>query len=473
MENIMTSAVALDLGSTRIKAVQMSQNGHLGEIVEVAAPPLTEAGLIMEGDAMAYINDAIHVLNEAFLNLPNDTPIGIASQRSSFLLWDKITGQPVTPLISWQDRRAYDWCTNHQNAFSGLELLTGLFLSPHYAGPKLAYLLSTDSRLKKAAARGNILFGTLETFFLWKLTQGNYHQTDLSMASRTLMADPLKNQWSKRLLSFFDIPLSVLPEIVPTFGRNIPLSSGGRLTSSVADQAASFLGSIGSYDGGVIVNLGTGGFVIHATGEKMKHMPGYLSGPLFCSPRMGKQYAIEGTINGIGYTMSQQICEHVELMDIDMIPSVFCLPDYSGAGAPLWVADLEFLMSEGAECLSPEDSKRIVMEGIIFRINQILQDICGLQNNPDILLSGGLSSEEFLCKGLAACTGHTVLKPKQKETTLLGAGKLALGLAKNSVSLSPVEVPGNAGIYLKDKYLQWKTWLTNEIDQHKSLKYKV
>jgi len=298
--------------------------------------------------------------------------------------WDKITGKPVTALISWQDRRAYEWCEERRGAFPGLESFTGLFLSPHYAGPKLAYLLSTDNQLRKAAARGNILFGTLETFFIWKMTKGKYHQTDLSMAARTLMADPGKSRWSERLLSFFDIPQLLLPEIVPTFGWSIPLDSGGTLTSSVADQAAGFLGSAGSHDNTVLVNLGTGGFVLHDVGKEMKHIPGYLSGPLFCSPGMDKEYTVEGTVNGIGHSMSMQADGHIELPDQDNIPSLFCMPDYSGAGAPLWLPDMGLLLSENEETLSPEHKKihavafsqrpkAIVLAGPTPRANTLLK----------------------------------------------------------------------------------------------------
>lgn len=131
----MTIAVTLDMGSTRIKAAHLTEKGNLIQIIGIDAPSLTGKELIREGDAIAYTDTAIQVLQKSLKGLPKDIPIGIASQRSSFLLWKKESGKPVTPLISWQDRRANNWCTEHQNKFFDLESYTGLLLSPHYAAP--------------------------------------------------------------------------------------------------------------------------------------------------------------------------------------------------------------------------------------------------------------------------------------------------------------------------------------------------
>jgi len=473
----MTTALALDLGTTRIKAAHLTEKGKLIQIIGIDAPALTGKELIREGDALAYTDVAIRLLQKSLNGLPKDIPIGTASQRSSFLLWEKDSGKPVTPLISWQDRRANDWCIKHQNKFFDLESYTGLLLSPHYVGPKLAYIFSQHPDLKKAANIGKLLFGTLDTFLIWQLTNGKYHQTDLSMAARTLMADPRKGEWSEPLLKFFDIPSLILPEIVPTFGRRIPLNTGGILTASVADQAAGVFSIIDRYSNAVLVNLGTGGFVIYPIGSEMKHISGYLCGPILNDPNQQKIYALEGTINGIADALSQQTPEPVILTEADYAPESFCLPDTSGAGSPFWRADIPFSISSGAGNLTPENLKRVVIEGIIFRINQILQDI--LIHNPAfeavlcrgkplclprIILSGGLSAENFISHGLASCTGFHVMKLKEQETTLTGAAMLAIQLNADKQEIVnadyiQVQINGKEGEYLKEKFLKWKIWL--------------
>ena len=234
-------AVALDLGSTRVKCGVLDDTTGLVDVHAVDAPPLSGTGLVRECDAAEYFETARTLLTRTLDGLPPDISVGIASQRSSFLLWQADTGDPVTPMISWQDRRALEWCEAHASYNKKLVRQTGLLLSPHYAGPKLAHLMAVDETLSRAARTGKLRFGTLETYFLWRSTGKRVHVTDLTMASRTLLADPRTGVWSPEWLKAFGVSATLLPSIVSTRGRGEVLDGGGVVTASVTDQAASVL----------------------------------------------------------------------------------------------------------------------------------------------------------------------------------------------------------------------------------------
>lgn len=455
----MTVAVAMDLGSSRIKAARLQADGRLTKPVAADAPPLNGTGEVRQGSAQAYLDAAEAVLQEAVSPCRTDIPVAIASQRSSFLLWEKATGRPVTPLISWQDRRAHPWCQANQQRYHPLAGITGLPLSPHYAGAKLAHLFSRDARLKAAATDGRILFGTLESCLIWRLTGRRRHQTDLSMAARTLLADIHQGRWSTRMLAFFDLPGQFLPEIVPTTGHRIPLSCGGQLAVSLADQAAGLTAADQDAGRAIAVNLGTGGFVMAATGQRIEHLPGYLTAPVRQDEDKAVSYALEGTINAIGPALADHPGPDPALGHQDPAPECFCLPDSAGVGAPFWRADVSLPFSRAARECPPALKRLIIMEGIIFRVSRMVEDFKTTRPFTRLLVSGGLSALSFITKGLAACTGLQTEIGLEPEATLWGAASMAAARSLPSPTTTAVKISPGQGRYLKAKFDQWKIWV--------------
>jgi len=451
----MIKAIALDLGTTRIKAALLDDHGSLLDVMTTDAPGLSGEDPVRESDSLAYANAAQSLL--AQLSCTENPPLGIASQRSSFLLWERKTGQPLTPLISWQDRRAAQWCCQLESVEEEIIQRTGLRLSAHYAGPKLAFLFEHHPELARKAANNEILFGPLDCFLIWKWSGGRLHHVDLSMASRTLLADPVKGQWSKRLTDLFGVHLDMLPKIVPTVNRHDALDFGFVVTSSIADQAASTLAVLGGEKGDILVNLGTGVFVLQHTGTVLKRITGYLSGPLGKFPA-GAVYAIEGTINGGGPTADRFTRDKAILPCEDPTQDAFALPDEAGIGAPHWRPRIQMTFSEGARQLEGTDLKRIVLEGVIFRIKEIITDLTSAAPPGRILLAGGLARDPFLGQGLASCLNQEVLVCQEQEGTLLGAAKMASGLDL-CASSSKIIIPSQQGRYLAEKYAQWQRWM--------------
>jgi glycerol kinase len=455
----MTIAVAVDLGSSRIKAAGLQADGRLTQPIAAEAPPLGGRQGVRQGSARDYLAVAGAVMQEILESSPAAIPVAIASQRSSFLLWESATGDPLTPLISWQDRRAQAWCQARMERYGPMAATTGLPLSPHYAGAKLAHLFERDPRLKTAAANGRALFGTLECYLIWHLTDGRCHQTDLSMAGRTLLADIHRGAWSPQMLAFFDLPAGFLPGIVPTAGRDTPLVCGGRLAASLADQAAGLMAADPDAGRTIAVNLGTGGFVMAATGRRAARLPGYLTAPVHQNADGTVDYALEGTINAIGPALAAHPGGAPTLDIDDPAPDCFCLPDSAGVGAPYWRADIELPFSKAAANSSSTRRRRIIMEGIIFRVCRMVDDFLKIQPFTKILISGGLSAEPFIAQGLAACSGLEVASAMEPEATLWGAAVLAAARPIPPPVAKAITRPPGRGRYLKAKFEHWKTWV--------------
>lgn len=453
-------AVGLDLGSTRIKAALMQADGRLTDLRYTEAPLLDGKDPVCEGDAEAYVAAAENLLLQVVEGLGREGPVAVAAQRSSFLLWEKTSGGPVTPLISWQDRRAGSWCKAHRETYDSLNSATGLPLSPHYAGPKLAVLFSESSRLKSRATAGEVLFGTLETYMIWRMTGGRIHRTDFSMAARTLMADVQKGAWDPQLLGFFGIPANILPDIGPSAGVKIPFPGGSHFAASVSDQAAGLLTLLsGAGLPSLGISLGTGGFVMADLGDRIFYHSDYLTTPVLSFQDGDRRYALEGTINAIGPALSMYPGASAEMNETDPFPELYCLPDSTGVGAPYWQAEQGMRFSEPVGRIPPEAARRAVMEGIIFRVCRILEDFHKINNFRQLRVSGGLSSEPFIVQGLAACSGFPVCVVGEKEATLWGACRLAAQKKVHPPDATPVELPKGSGGYLKTKYIRWRIWV--------------
>jgi len=241
----LSAALALDLGTTRVKLGVLRDDGALELLEERDAPPPRGAGALREVDALAYAAVVESALG-AFA-APRGTRFGLASQRSSFLVWGADDLVPRTPLVSWQDRRAAAWCAAHASLAPRVAELTGLPLSPHYLGPKLAVLLDERPELRAGLADASLRVGTLETWLVARW--GGRLETDLSMAARTLLVDVAAGDWSDELLGLFGIPGDALASVEDSAPRTLELENGLVLAASLADQGAGLIAAVATTTG--------------------------------------------------------------------------------------------------------------------------------------------------------------------------------------------------------------------------------
>lgn len=457
--NASSTAAALDLGSTRIKLALGGDDGRLGEPRFVDAPALAGEQPVREFEADEYRARVEKLLAQ----LPQGARLAIASQRSTFVLWERANGRPVRRAISWADRAAADWCAAHEELGRRIPSMTGLLLSPHYVGPKLARLLELEPTLARRMRRREVLFGTLETYLLWHWSAGAAHETDASMAARTLLADARDCVWSSELCDAFGVPREALPSIVPTSGRDLELSNGLRLVASLSDQAASVLAMLPrDDDSGVLINLGTGSFALRPTASSFSPTPGLLAGPIHADAH-SRTYALEGTLNAGGATLARLGPPEHELASRDEFPDAFCLPDENGIGAPHWLPTRSFELSPAARALTPAQQRAIVLEGLTFRLRELIEALFPHSAPNRVVLSGGLAHDPVVAATLAAVLSRPIELSTEPESTLLATARLAAGLAPFSAPATQLVSPAPQHAWLAAKYAHWRTWLASTL----------
>jgi glycerol kinase len=458
MDHALISAIALDLGTTSIKSGLLDRQGNLQHIVNEPAPTIVSHHGCYESDALDYVKVAEEVLKKCMAQTNCKPPLGFCSQRSSFLIWDKVSGDPVTPLISWQDDRGASCCDRLHAATDSIHKLTGLRLAAYYFAPKLNVLLHENPTWREKLVRGDWLVGTLDTFLIWRWTHGQHFVTDASMASRTLLMEIHQQQWSDTLCRLFDIPYTILPHIKPSIGLNLSLDKGLTLQASVGDQSAALIASLTGKPDEALINLGTGGFVIRSLAKNALAFDGYLQTLVYQNKNQQAHFAVEGTLNSIAAALAPypvKDCCSKDLASND----IFCLAEPSGLGAPYFRKDWGIYFSQSVSNLSTQQITALLLEAIIFRVARILEDFHCHSPLTRAYLSGGLSELSCLQHGIAQCVTFPVFHLQQKEASLLGAALLACRL-KTKYRQQPKRIatePGNSA--LSEKYHQWKKWL--------------
>lgn len=458
MTHTLIPAVALDLGTTSIKAAFMDCRGNLQHIITQPAPAIDSRNGRYESNAMDYAHIAGAVLRECMAQTGGNLPLGLCSQRSSFLIWDKTSAQPVTPLISWQDDRGAGCCARLHEQEDTLHQLTGLRLTPYYFAPKLSILLQENPPWRDKLVDGQWLVGTLDTFLIWRWTHGRHFLTDASMAARTLLMDIRELQWSDTLCRLFDIPRSILPPIKPSTGLNLLLDTGLTLQASVGDQSAALIASLSGSPTEALVNLGTGGFVIRSLAGNEAAFNGYLQTLVYQNGNRPAQFAIEGTLNSIAAALAPYPVKDCCIGDLAN-NDIFCLAEPSGLGAPYFRSDWSIHFSQSISGLTARQIAALLLEAIIFRVARILEDFHRRAPLTQVYLSGGLSGLPCLQSGIAQCAPCPVFHLQQKETSLQGAALLAGGSGITCHRETQAVKIAQHNTALVKKYRHWKNWL--------------
>ena len=461
----MISAIALDLGTTSVKAGLLDSRGALSHIVSRPAPHITVNGGRYESDALAYAETAGQVLAACVVDASGCTTLGLCSQRSSFLVWEQDTGQPLTPLISWQDDRGAASCDALRDSEGLIRALTGLPLAPYYFAPKLRVVLQHNPDWRDRLERGELRAGTLDTFLIWRWTGGTHFITDASMAARTLLMDIRQQCWSPALCDLFGIPVQILPQITSSSANNLCLDNGLLLQASVGDQSAALIAGIDEGRAEALVNLGTGGFVVRYLHGGETAADGYLSTLVYRDARA--HVAAEGTLNSIAAALAPYPageCSPADLASDD----IFFLAEPSGLGAPYLHSGLGLRFSRPVEHLPPRRIAALLLEAVIFRVARILEDFHRDSALERVYLSGGLSGLACLQQGIAQCVPFEVYRLDQRDSSLQGAALLAAGIAPASHRKAARVLPESAGTALPEKYRRWKAWLDGLLAQQAS-----
>jgi len=457
------SAIALDTGTTSIKGGLLDRHGQIEHIVIKPAPKISVNGGRYESDALAYAEVADRVLAETQAQANGCKTFGLCSQRSSFLIWEKSTGKPITPLISWQDTRGAVSCDALRVQEEYIRSLTGLPLTPYYFAPKLRSMLLENPDWLERLVGGELLAGTLDTFLIWRWSGGKHHVTDASMAARTQLMDIRLLQWSPELCGLFGIPMHILPQIMPSAGMDFLLDSGLILAASVGDQSAALIASVREDRAEALVNLGTGCFVVRYLPQEYMNaeefaLYGYLHSLVYQDDHRHLHFAIEGTLNSIAPALAPYPIDECRVEDLAK-DDILCLAEPSGLGAPYFRNDLGVIYSLPVDHLPQSRIAVLLLEAVIFRIARILEDIQHEAPIERVYLSGGLSGLPCLQIGIASCVTFDVFLLRQSESSLLGAASLAAGMNRANCRESEKLSAGSETRSIRTKYGRWKEWL--------------
>jgi glycerol kinase len=464
------SAIALDLGTTSIKAGLLDCHGELCNLLACPAPGISVNGGRYESDALAYAAAAERLLDDCIAEAGNCTTLGLCSQRSTFLVWEQSTGQPLTALISWQDNRGSASCAALQTHRNAIHRISGLPLTQYYFAAKLRVVLQENPGWMERLQRGELRAGTLDTFLIWRLTGGRHFTTDASMAARTQLMDIREQEWSAQLCKLFDIPIELLPELKSSTCIGLRLDNGLVLQASVGDQSAALYASVREYQPEALVNLGTGCFAIRYLPDGTSSSDGYLQTLVYQDRHRHPHFAIEGTLNSVAAALAPypvNLCRYEDLAADD----IYCVAEPSGLGAPYFASqrfaaclpdplhvDSGVQFSRSVAHLTRQRIAGLLLEAVIFRVARILEEFSREHAIERVYLSGGLSELVCLQQGIAGCVPFEVHHLNQHESSLHGAALLAAGMGP-ACGRSSVRIPAADNTALRTKYTGWKSWL--------------
>lgn len=373
---------------------------------------------------------AMQLASAALSQNINIVSAGLATQRSSIVCWDKTTGTPLSPIISWQDRRTAHSIKSLGDQADTIHASTGLVLSPHYGASKLAWCMMHNEHVNSALKRNTLAWGPLASYLTFQLTQQQYYQVDIVNAMRTLLANRHTLAWDERLCNLFAIPMPSLPTIkfnradfgsIQINNRRIPLQL------VTGDQPAALFSNGMPRKNHAYINIGTGAFIQYPSSSPNTNSPTLLHSPILVDEEQ-RIFSIEATVNGADsalhwaasllgiptQTWHAQISQWMEQFDLDL----FFLNGIGGLGSPYWRADFGSIFSgEG----SAQEKMCAVVESIVFLLVKNLHAIAQLGHSVDgIIISGGVSHINGLCQNLSNLTNLIVTKPSQIDATAKG-----------------------------------------------------
>lgn len=443
--------LALDQGTTSSRAMLID---HSGAVIAKAQKEFRQIfpfpGWVEHNPQEIWSTQA-SVASEVLAHsgiAPNEiAAIGITNQRETTVIWDRKTSQPIANAIVWQDRRTTELCQSlkDKGLESAIRQKTGLLLDPYFSGTKVHWLLHHVPGAMEKAKRGELAFGTIDTWLVWKLTGGKQHVTDVSNASRTLMFNIHTKCWDEEILKILDIPESILPRVASSsevYGEtNSSLFSTPIPIAGIAgDQQAALFGQACFKPGMVKTTYGTGCFMLMNTGNKPVESKNNLLTTIAYEVRGNLEYALEGSVF-IGGAVVQWLRDNFNLIkkssDIQRLAAsvpdnggVYFVPAFTGLGAPYWDPYVRGMIMGLTRGTLAGHVARAAIEGTAFQVSDVLHamEIDSGIHIDQVRVDGGAVQDSLLMQFQADLLGVPVVRPKMTELTALGAAFLA-GLA--------------------------------------------
>jgi len=447
----MTYVLALDQGTTSSRAILFTQEGDLAAVAQKEFTQFYPQPGWVEHDPMEILTSQMACAVEALGKVgarPRDlAAIGITNQRETVIVWDRATGKPIHSAIVWQDRRTAAFCADLEKSGAGdnISNRTGLVIDPYFSATKVRWILDNVEGARARAERGELAFGTVDSWLIWHLTSGHRHVTDVTNASRTLLFNIVEGKWDPELLRIFGIPASLLPEVAWSSERvgevTTSLGLGGVAIAGIAgDQQAALFGQLCWSPGEAKNTYGTGCFLLQNIGNQFIRSKHKLITTIAASTQRRLEYALEGSVF-IGGAVVQWLRDNLRLIgssaEVEALAAgepdaggVVFVPAFVGLGAPHWDPHAGGLLIGLRRDTRPGHIARAALESIAFQVADVLEAVQSETTVPlgALRVDGGAAVNDLLMRFQADILGVPVVRPRVTETTALGAAYLA-GLA--------------------------------------------
>ena len=486
----MTHILAIDQGTTSSRAIVFDAAMKvIATAQEEFAQHFPNSGWVEHDPSDLWSTTAgtcRAAIEKAGLGPEDIAAIGITNQRETTVVWDRTSGQPIYNAIVWQDRRTSDYCRQLREAGHAemITARTGLLVDPYFSGTKLKWILDHVSGARDRARRGELLFGTVDSFLIWKLTGGASHLTDATNAARTMLYDIHKGRWSRSICDLFDIPMEMLPEVrdcaadfgltrTDLFGRPIPI------LGVAGDQQAATVGQACFEPGMMKSTYGTGCFALLNTGATPVTSQNRLLTTIAYQLNGKPTYALEGSIFVAGAVV-QWLRDGIKVIraahetqalaeQADPTQNVILVPAFVGLGAPYWNPDCRGAIYGLTRNSGPAEFAKAALESVGFQTRDLLEAMTAdwqmTGARATLRVDGGMSASDWAMQFLSDIIGAPVDRPKVRETTALGAAWLAgmqagiypdqAGFAANW-ALERTFVPAMDAALRDQKYGAWK-----------------
>jgi len=435
--------ISIDQGTTSSRAVVFSDKGELIGFEQIEFTQLFPNDGWVEHDPEEIWQSVVQVLKQSFkrfsLTASDVASIGITNQRETVVIWEKKTGEPIYNAIVWQDRRTSDFCDSLKDSQDLIQQKTGLTVDPYFSASKVNWILDQVNGARKRAENGELLFGTIDSFLIWKLTQGRDHKTDASNASRTMLYNIEDNKWDDELLSLFNIPFNLLPTVCDNscdFGYTELLGGKVSIGGVAGDQQSALIGQCCFEVGEVKSTYGTGCFMMINTGNEIIKSSNKLLSTIAYRLEGKTTYALEGSIfvagsalqwlrDGLNFFENASESEEIALQANDN-SRIIVVPALTGLGAPYWDADARGAIFGLTRDTGIPEITKAVLESVVYQTKDLLEAM----NNDNasfnaLKIDGGMVANNWFSQELSNVLEVKVSRPKVIETTSLGAAYLA------------------------------------------------
>ncbi len=441
----MNGILAIDQGTTSSKAIIFSKSGKKLISSQLEFKQFFPKNGWVEHNPKEIWSTTIKVTKNVLLKSKklkiNIKALGITNQRETTVCWDKRTGEPVYNAIVWQDRRTENYCKKIKKKEKLIRKKTGLFLDPYFSATKIKWIIDNVPKAKKLFKKNELLFGTIDTFLIWKLTNGKIHVTDATNASRTMLFNITSNKWDKDILKIFKLNEKILPTVknsADDFGFTSEKIVGQKIKISavLGDQQAAAIGQACFEKGSVKSTYGTGAFLIMNTGEKKIMSKNKLITTICYRINNKTTYALEGSIFIAGAGV-QWLRDKIRLIDnayeTEKIAKskknskgVYVVPAFTGLGAPYWNSKSRGLITGLTRDSDWRDLVRATIESVAYQTSDLFLSMRKDGLNPkSVKVDGGMVSNNWFVQFLSEILKIKITRSKINETTALGAAYMA------------------------------------------------